>query len=235
MKKLTRIHKQNYSQMSKTPLQGFTLIEFMVAILVLSVVLTIGAPSMTETVRNARMTSQTNLTLGMLSYARSEAAKRPGVTITLCASTTTNSASPSCDTDDWENGWFIMTDWDADQQLDNVDEDVNGDGVLDPGEDLNGNGVLDTATDELLRVGDDLSGSNTMRTFGFPNAGAVQFDPDGLPNSSGTFVICDARGEEEAKAIIISVIGHIRAAVDDDQSDDIVNNHEGVNVECPAS
>ncbi|KZZ30004.1 hypothetical protein A3752_17850, partial [Oleiphilus sp. HI0081] len=215
---------------------GFTLVELMITIVVLGILLAMGAPSIQETIDKARLTSQTNATLGMLAYARSEGAKRPGTTITLCASNSINTGAPACDTNDWENGWFIMSDLNGDQVLDNINEDLNGDNVLDPGEDLNGNGVLDNAVDEVLRVGERLTGDNTLRTFGFPNQGFVQFDSNGIPGSSGTFVLCDERGITEAKAIIISVIGHVRSAVDEEETpDDIVNNHEGVNVICPAS
>jgi type IV fimbrial biogenesis protein FimT len=199
------------SPLNKRLMAGFTLVELMITIVVLGILLAMGAPSIQETIDKARLTSQTNATLGMLAYARSEGAKRPGTTITLCASNSINTGAPACDTNDWENGWFIMSD-------------------------LNGNGVLDNAVDEVLRVGERLTGDNTLRTFGFPNQGFVQFDSNGIPGSSGTFVLCDERGITEAKAIIISVIGHVRSAVDEEETpDDIVNNHEGVNVICPAS
>lgn len=208
----------------------------MVAILVLSILLTVGVPSLRDDViRNPRITSQTNATIGMLSFARSEAAKRPNVTITLCASSSTNSASPACDTNNWEEGWIVFSDLNADQRLDNIEEDLNGNLVLDPGEDLNGNGLLDSATDDLLRIGEPLSGDNTLRTTGFPNLGFIQFDSSAAPGSSGTFVLCDVRGATSAKAIIMSVIGHIRTAIDETPTDGTVNNHLGVNVTCPTS
>ncbi|KZY50033.1 MULTISPECIES: GspH/FimT family protein [unclassified Oleiphilus] len=185
-------------------------------------------------VLDARITSQTNATIGMLAYGRSEAAKRPGGIITLCASKSTNTGSPACDTNNWEEGWFIMSDLDGDQVLNNFNEDVNDNNILDPGEDLDGDGLLDTANDELLRIGEQLSGDNTMRTLGFLNAGFIQFDSNGVPGSSGTIIICDSRGVTEANAIVMSAIGHTRVARDEESSaDNIVNDHRGTNIVCP--
>jgi type IV fimbrial biogenesis protein FimT len=205
----------------------------MVTIVVLGVLLSLGVPSMRDTIQNARITSQTNSALGLLAYARSESAKRPGVTITVCASNSINTGAPACDTNNWERGWLVISDLDGDQIIDNVEEDLNGNGLLDPGEDLNGNGELDNATDDLLRIGQELTGDNTMRTFGYPNQGFIQFTSDFSTNLAGTFVICDSRGADEASAIVTSVVGQTRVAVNEDASDDIVNDHLGVNVTCP--
>lgn len=60
-----------------------------------------------------------------------------------------------------------IPDIDADGIPDNfVDEDANGNGVLDEGEDLNGNGVLDTNEDEngngILDAGEDINGNGLL-------------------------------------------------------------------------
>ena len=233
MKTHTLTHTYTRSPAAEPFSKGFTLVELMLTIVILGILLAVGSPSLRDSVQNGRLTSQTNVTLGMLAYARSESAKRPGVTITVCASNSVNTGAPACDTNNWESGWLIISDLDGDQIIDNIEEDVNGNAILDPGEDLNGNGELDNATDELLRIGQALSGDNTMRTFGFPNQGFIQFSSDGSTGSSGTFVICDTRGATHAKAVVTSVIGQTRVAVDENPIDNIVNNHEGANVTCP--
>ena len=60
-----------------------------------------------------------------------------------------------------------IPDIDADGIPDNfVDEDANGNGVLDEGEDLNGNGVLDTNEDKngngILDAGEDINGNGLL-------------------------------------------------------------------------
>jgi type IV fimbrial biogenesis protein FimT len=235
MKTHTLTYKYTRSSATKLSSRGFTLIEFMVAIMVVGLVLVIGIPSMQDTIRDTRQTSMANATIGMLAFARSEAAKRPGANVTLCASTSTETHTPACDSIQWEDGWFIMTDLNGNRILDSLDEDQDADGELDIGEDFNGNGVLDVIPDEVLRIG-DASDTQTIRSAGFPNDGSMWFDSSGAPNASGTFTICDADGNENARAIIISVLGHIRAAVDEEEpGDNIVNNHKGVNVLCPAT
>jgi len=165
---------------------GFTIIELMVTLAVLSIVLAVGVPAFQSSIENGRLTSQINQTIGLISYARSEAAKRTGTTITVCGS----SDEATCNTSSWESGWLVMS-------------DVNADRVLDGG-------------DELLRVGSSLTGGNTLRTVGFFNAGFVQFDSSGAIGASGTFVLCDDRGAAEAKGVVLSIVGQSRSAGDED-------------------
>ena len=168
----------------------------------------LGIPSLRSTIDNGRLTSQLNHMVGVIAFARNEAAKRPNTNITMCASNNPNANTPQCNTTEWEQSYLIFTDADGDR-------------------------VIDAGTDELLQVGRTLEGGNTLRTVGFPNAGFVQFNSRGLPNSSGTFIVCDTRGAAEAKAIVISVVGHVRIAVDEDAGSSPVNDHSGVDVTCP--
>lgn len=186
----------------KTVTRGFTLIELMVTLAVLAIVLGVGIPAFDSLISNGRLTSQINQNIGLISFARSEAAKRTGTTITVCGS----SDEATCNTANWESGWLVMS-------------DVNGDRNLDAG-------------DVLLSVGPALTGGNTLRTLGFGNAGFIQFDDSGSPGSAGTFILCDDRGAVEAKAIVLSIVGQNRAAVDED-ANSIVNSHAGGDVTCP--
>lgn len=182
--------------------RGFTLIELMVTLAVLSIVLGVGVPAFNSLISNGRITSQTNQTIGLIALARSEAAKRTGTTITVCGSTD----EATCNTNNWESGWLMFN-------------DVDGDRTIDAG-------------DELLKVGAALAGGNTLKTLGFGNAGFVQFDDTGSPGSAGTFILCDDRGDVEAKAIVLSIVGQNRAAMDED-ANSIVNSHTGGDVTCP--
>jgi len=185
-------------------IRGFTLVELMVTLAVLSIVLGVGIPAFDRLIANGRLTSQINQTIGLISFARSEASKRTGTTITVCGSTD----EATCNTSNWESGWLVINDVDGDRTID------AGDG------------------DALLRVGPALAGGNTLRTLGFGNAGFIQFDDSGAPGSAGTFILCDDRGATEAKAIVLSIVGQSRAAVDQDTSS-IVNSHTGGDVTCP--
>ena len=212
--------------------QGFTIIELLITLLVVSVVVSIGLPTFQGTVQNARLTSQINHMIGVIAFARNEAAKRPNTNITLCATNNPNAASPACNTTNWEGGYLVFTDGDGDGTLDSISEDINGNSVLDLGEDLNGNGSIDTVADQILQIGRVLEGGNTLRTRGFANAGLITFNARGEPNSSGSFMFCDDRGINNAKGIVMSVIGHVRLAVDQN-ADDIVDVDNGANIVCP--
>ena len=124
------------------------------------------------------------------------------MTVTVCGS----SSGTSCDTSIFENGWIAFTDTNAD-------------------------GVVDAGVDEILIVHNALN-DNTIRAVGFTNAGRVQYSSRGVIDSTGSFVICDTRGNKHAKAVNINVTGRIRAATDDSGSG-IVNGSDGMDVTCP--
>lgn len=83
--------------------RGFTLIELMVAIVVLAVMLGIGVPSFRDAAVGSRVSSYANDLVASVQLARSEAIKR-NAAVTLCAS----SDGENCeDEGGWEVGWII--------------------------------------------------------------------------------------------------------------------------------
>ncbi|MCP5019055.1 MAG: prepilin-type N-terminal cleavage/methylation domain-containing protein [Ketobacter sp.] len=182
---------------------GFTIIELMLTILILSVTLSLGVPSFVNTVKNNRITSQANALIGAISFARSESVKLNDQDVTLCGS----SDQSTCNTSQLELGWILF-----------ADADSNGT--------RNGSEVI-------LRIGEPLAGGNTLRLRGFGSTSLISFDSRGSLSSSGTFTLCDDRGAEEAKAIVVNISGQTRPARDDDNpTDSIVNDHGGSNVSC---
>jgi len=103
---------------------GFTLIELMVAIAVLAVLLTIAVPSFTGMIRSNQVANQTNVLIGSLNAARSEASKR-GMPTTVCAAAK-DLKSCSGKAEDWQtNGWLVITDAGGDAgQLDTASGDL---------------------------------------------------------------------------------------------------------------
>lgn len=61
---------------AKTAAKGFSLIEFMVALIILSILVGIAVPGFLDFLRRQKMSSSANSALAMLQYARSEAIKR---------------------------------------------------------------------------------------------------------------------------------------------------------------
>src|SRR5690606_27147970 len=88
---------------------GFTLLELLTAIAVLGVLLAIGVPAFTETIRTNRLAAQANDVVQALSMARSEASKR-GIPVAVCAANADQSGCAGDTADDWANGWIVFTD-----------------------------------------------------------------------------------------------------------------------------
>jgi len=97
--------------------RGYTLIELMLTLTVLSVLLGLAIPSFRDMVRNNRITAQTNEFVGSLNFARSEALKRSNP-VTACASD--DGATCSGD-NDWSTGWVVFADVNANGLLDNAE------------------------------------------------------------------------------------------------------------------
>ncbi len=187
--------------------KGFTFIELMVVLAIGGMLLMFGAPSFIDTVQDGRLRSQAFEVANLLAYTRSEAAKRPNTTVTVCPASNPGATNGCTNTASWENGWIVLSD-------------------------VNGNRSFDNATDQVLKISPALSNNNRLRTVGFGGLNYIQFDDQGIPAQGGTFVVCDSRGASRAKAVIMSVAGQMRMAVDTD-NDGILNDHNGTNITCP--
>jgi type IV fimbrial biogenesis protein FimT len=153
---------------------GFTLVELMVTLIVAAILLTIGVPSFLETIRRSRTISQANELVTALNLARSEAVKR-GMQVTLLQTGA-----------EWEDGWQVF-----------VDE--NADHVLDTGE-------------TMLQEYSALSEGYTLRTGG-NISDWVAYLPSGLSDMEGglnrdTFRLCtDEQDNATGRSIVLNVVG----------------------------
>lgn len=87
--------------------KGFTLIELLVTIAIAGVLATIGIPSFTQTIRNSRLTTNINMLLTSLNYARSEAVKRNDtVFVERNLGVSQN----------WDKGWNVFIDVNSNSQ-----------------------------------------------------------------------------------------------------------------------
>lgn len=75
---------------------GFTLVELMITLGVLSILLVLGVPQFSNSTANSRLTTAINSLSGDLAFARTEAVKR-SVTVTVAA------VNPA----DWAGGWKV--------------------------------------------------------------------------------------------------------------------------------
>jgi type IV fimbrial biogenesis protein FimT len=161
---------------------GFTLIELMIAVGLSALLLSMAVPALDHFTDNARQTSGINDFVASMHVARSTAVTT-NFRVTLCASA--NGAN--CEAVSWDQGWIVFGDRDSDQIVD-VDE------------------VIAAASDGI----DGLS----IRSGEFGQF--LMFRPNGrvmnasVNGNSGQFTVCDDRGTEYVKVVIIDLSGRPR-------------------------
>lgn len=107
---------------------GFTLLELMVALVVVAILVTLAVPSLRAYVLNTRITGNTNTLVAALNYARSEAITRRDP-VCVCAS----NDSATCTNTAWPNGWIVFTDNGATCTVDGSDSVLRVQQALDSG------------------------------------------------------------------------------------------------------
>ncbi len=163
---------------------GLTLIELMIVIILIAIGASLAAPSFSNIIRDTRLTTQANSLLSSLQLARSEAVSR-GVQVSIRRTSS-----------EWDGGWQVFTDWDADG---NFDGNAN---------------VTNCAVEQdcLLRTSAAMDAGYTLRT-GNNYDNWLAFLPSGLPVSSGglgndTFRLCDKSAKTEySRSIIVNNTG----------------------------
>jgi type IV fimbrial biogenesis protein FimT len=85
---------------------GFTFLELLITMTIVSILLAIGVPSFQYVTSANRASGEINGLLGDLQFARGEAIKE-GQTVTVCASTDGASCSVSTS---WNTGWIVFSD-----------------------------------------------------------------------------------------------------------------------------
>ena len=98
--------------MSRQKVTGFTLLELMVIIAILAILITLALPSFQGTLRSNRVATASNELLASLSLARSE-----GIRSTRGGGVCASADGTTCGVD-WNAGWLVWTDEDADGALD---------------------------------------------------------------------------------------------------------------------
>ena len=183
---------------------GFTLIEMLVAVLIVGVLLMVAAPGFSNLISNNRMVSEVYALRATLSHARSEALARRAPVV-VCP---TADGLSCADSNDWSTGYMTFADTD----------DNNVANPADPDEEV----IQWEARQSPVAIRFD----NSSRRIRFGGQGvALGFE--------GTFTFCDSRGAGDARALILNPVGSLRAALDSDSTpDDIVNTLDNTNAVC---
>lgn len=138
-------------------IKGFSLIELMVALAILSILLALSLPNFQDIIESSITNSQAKSLMTTLNLARSEAIKR-GTEVGLCAS----DDGADCNAGTWSDGWIVFVDsnGDADGDAGSIDA---GDIVIRVFEALGSDSVL-TSTVDLFQY----------NSLGFSQTGGVQ-------------------------------------------------------------
>ncbi|MBA3581492.1 MAG: GspH/FimT family pseudopilin [Gammaproteobacteria bacterium] len=180
---------------------GFTIIELMIAIAVGGVLLALAVPSFMTMIQNNRMTSSLNGFVGAIHVARSESIRR-GSNIVICKSSSGTACTAGSQ---WEAGWLVFA-------------DTNANSSFDVGEDI-------------ILIGEALDQTLTLREA--PTLTQVIYSGRGFAVGLAptTFTICDARGSNDAKGLVLSSVGRLSRT--EDTNGDTQEDVGGVNLVCP--
>lgn len=164
--------------------KGFTLAELLITLAVGSILLSVAVPSYTVFVRNAGQVASANELISSLHHARDLAITR-NMRVTVCPS----SAGADCEATSWDEGWIVFADPDDSRS-------VNGTESV-------GRVVSDV---EALSISSDEFGSFLVyRPNGRAMAGSVT-------DNTGELTLCDERGSEHARVVIVDVSGRPRVS-----------------------
>jgi type IV fimbrial biogenesis protein FimT len=161
---------------------GFTLIELMTAVGLTGVLLSMAVPAMSMFVSNSRQTSAINDFVSSIHIARGVAITT-NARVTICPS----AGGADCETASWNQGWIAFQDPDSDQKVD-------------PGENI----IATSGALEGLTLTSSEFGQFLMYR---PNGRVMNVTVNG---NSGEFTVCDQRGTDHAKVMIIQLSGRPR-------------------------
>jgi type IV fimbrial biogenesis protein FimT len=166
---------------------GFSLVELLVALIVVSVLVAMAAPSLQSFLANTRVAGQANDLTGAINLARSEAV-RTNSGVTLCKSA--DGATCATTGTDWAIGWIVFND-------------------------PNFNGTVDTG-ETVIRVFPALSGNGTaVASSGMANNIIFTGMGHPVPTFSGASTkICPATGVAQSACRTICVNSQGRPRVD---------------------
>jgi len=164
--------------------RGFTLLELLVTLTVVTVVAFIAVPALGWLVLDVRMTADVNAFVTSIQLARSETAKR-AAPVVVCK-TADRRACGGADLH-YEDGWMVFVGEDGEDGDDLLEADASG--------------------SLLFSYAPSIEG--TIRS----NRSHYVFRPYYRRSTNGTIVFCDRRGAGAARAVIVSYTGRPRVAV----------------------
>lgn len=161
--------------------RGFTLLELLIAVVVASILVTIGLPAFSASARHNCTVTGANAMLTVLAAARSEALKRDRL-VFLCR--TSDGEHCSTSPAGWDSGYLMY-----------LDDDGNG--RREPAE-------------PLLKVEQPLSSCASIRAASSGYANALSYDGLGKASALGSFRIIARSDSSYERRVVVSPSGRPR-------------------------
>lgn len=161
---------------------GFTLIELVTTLAVATVLISMAVPGVNTFLMNSRQSSSVNELVSAMHLARSTAVTK-NTRITVCIS----SDGDDCENGNWNQGWIVFTDTDSDQSVDAGEVIIGAGGAI---------------------RGLTIESTEFSRFFMYRPNGRVMNAT--VNANSGEFIVCDSRGVEHVRVIIVDSAGRPR-------------------------
>lgn len=189
----------------KNLLKGFTLVELLVSIAILSILLTQAVPAFQELLEKSKTRVATDNLIKHLNFARIQAINHREFVI-LCSA---NNNQRCARTRDWSGRSLLIF------------IDKNGDNRFKPRD------------DKLLRITDKMPNGSSLIFRAFQNKSYLKWTPQGTTDyQNGNFTYCPASGKPTmARHLILNMVGRIYEG-QDSNNDGIVEDNDGNNVIC---
>jgi type IV fimbrial biogenesis protein FimT len=95
---------------------GFTMTELVIVMVIVAILAAIAIPSFKYVTTSNRISSEINMLLGDMQFARSEAIKE-GMPVTVCIANATGTGCLGAGTLTWQNGWIVFLDSNASKSV----------------------------------------------------------------------------------------------------------------------
>jgi type IV fimbrial biogenesis protein FimT len=178
--------------------KGFTLVELLITMVVVSILLATAVPSFMQFIKNNRVTGQSNSFVVSTHMARNEAVKR-GAGTTMCAA---NADMDACSgSNDWSTGWIVFS-------------DLNRDGIINTVTATATSGTTCLETEDCLLNTVDAPSRSTLSGNETPSndpVSEIRFLPTGQTSSEESVIFlleADDCEHRQKRSIIITRQGH---------------------------
>ncbi|MCB1679546.1 MAG: GspH/FimT family pseudopilin [Halioglobus sp.] len=168
--------------------RGFTLVELMIAVLLLVIVLAVAAPPLRQLVHGNRLRTEASRLLRALNLARSEAVLR-NQPVSVCPSSMAQDGSARCG-GEFARGWLVFSNADRDR-------------------------IVDAPGDSVIRAFAAIPAGYSLTNRAGTRAATdlITYLPDGSSRRSRTLLLCAPAGLGVASwSIVLNNVGRPRVA-----------------------